>query len=389
MRMKKICFVTTVSVTLKAFVLKTAEYLHQNGGYDISFICDEDDDFAASLPDYIRFYPIPMKRGISLGGIGAMRKMRKIFKREKFDLVQYSTPNASLYASMAAKSAHIPVRLYCQWGMAYVGFGGIKRKIFKLIEKTVCRLSTWIEPDSYGNLYFCREEGLYSEKKSSVVNKGSASGVSLELFDVTKKTEFRKEIRTSQNIPSDAFVCGFVGRVTRDKGINELLAVIKMLLETHKDIYFLIIGGNDKEDTLDAGLFEWSKRQKQVKYCGATNQVPQYMAAMDCYVMPSYREGFGLTVVEAGAMALPVICTDIPGPTDAISDGVNGVLVKKKNADELAAAILRLYLDRNLAEKLGAAGLENVRENYEQTALFGYILKDRERLLREAENKRK
>lgn len=387
--MKKICFVTTIPNTLKAFVLKTAEYLHQNGGYDISFVCDENAEFAASLPDYIHYFPVSMKRGISLSGIGAMLKMRKLFRREKFDIVQYSTPNASLYASMAAKSAHIPVRLYCQWGMAYVGFSGLKRKIFKQIEKTVCRLSTWIEPDSYGNLEFCREEGLYTASKSSVVHKGSASGVSLDVFDITKKDPFRKEIRTRWDVPEDAFVCGFVGRITRDKGINELLLAAKAIMEEYKDVYFLLIGRAEKEESVNAELLTWSKSQVRIKYCGATSEPQKYMAAMDCYLMPSYREGFGLTVVEAGAMALPVVCTNIPGPTDAITDGVNGILVKKKDSGELVSAIRKLYADRGLASRLGENGLENVRRNYEQKALFGYILQDRERLLRESEQKRK
>lgn len=385
----RICFVTTVPGTLRAFVLPFARYLRENGDFDISFICNSDDSFANDLPDYIHYIPVSMQRGISLNALSATHELKKIFRRERFDIVQYSTPNASLYASMAAKSARIPVRLYCQWGMAYVGFSGLKRKIFKQIEKTVCRLSTWIEPDSNGNLKFCREEGLYPASKSSVVHKGSASGVSLEVFDITKKEQFRREIRAHWDIPEDAFVCGFVGRITRDKGINELLSAAKTILEEYKDVYFLLVGRAEKEESVNAELFEWSKSQPRIKYCGATNEPQKYMAAMDSYIMPSYREGFGLTVVEAGAMALPVVCTNIPGPTDAITDGVNGILVKKKDSGELVSAIRKLYADRGLASRLGENGLENVRRNYEQKALFGYILQDRERLLRESEQKRK
>ena len=161
--MKKICFITTISLTLKAFVLKTAEYLHENTDWDISFICSTDDEFEQMLPEYIHYYPVPMERGISVAGVKAMLEMMKIFKREKFDLIQYSTPNASLYASLAGFLAGIPVRLYCQWGMAFVGFTGLKRKIFKAEEKLVCSLSTWIEPDSYSNLNFAHEQGLYPQ----------------------------------------------------------------------------------------------------------------------------------------------------------------------------------------------------------------------------------
>src|SRR5699024_10039368 len=108
-------------------------------------------------------------RGISLTGLSAIYKMIKIFRKEKFDIVQYSTPNVSAYASLAAKISNIPIRLYCQWGIAYVGFSGVKRKLFKFIEKKICDFSTWIEPDSYGNLKFSHKEGLYTTSKSSVI----------------------------------------------------------------------------------------------------------------------------------------------------------------------------------------------------------------------------
>ena len=106
------------------------------------------------------------------------------------------------------------------------------------------------------------------------------------------------------------------------------------------------------------------------------------MAAMDCYVMPSYREGFGLTVVEAGAMGVPVICTNIPGPTDAIHNYENGLIIEKKDIKGLKNAIISLYSDSELAKELGQRGYENVKENYEQTSLFKYILQDREKLLK-------
>lgn len=387
--MKKLCFITTISGTIRSFILEFAKYMHEHSDYDITFICDKDDDFAASLPPYIHYIPISMKRGISIGGIKACAEMYKIFMANKFDLIQYSTPNASLYASLAGWLAGVPVRLYCQWGLAFVGFSGLKRTIFKLLEKVVCKLSTWIEPDSRGNLDFCHEQKIYPQKKGSVVHKGSASGVSFDKFDLSKKNDFRAEIRKKFNIPETAFVYGFVGRITGDKGINELLSATRNLFDSHKDMYVLLIGGMEKEDSVDTELFEWSKTQDCVVYCGSTNEVQKYMAAMDCYVMPSYREGFGLTVLEAGAMGLPVICTNIPGPTDAIHHEVNGLIVEKKDSKAIEDAVLRIYSDRELAKQLGTAGYENVKKNYEQKSLFKYILEDRERLLQESLGRKK
>lgn len=381
--MKKVCFITTISSTISSFILEFAKFMHKNGDYDITFICDKDENFGENLPDYIHYIPVEMKRGISISGLKACAQMYKTFKQNEFDLIQYSTPNASLYASLAGWLAGIPVRLYCQWGLVFVGFKGIKRTIFKYEEKLVCTLSTWIEPDSRGNLNFCHEQKLYPENKGSVTHKGSASGVSLKKFDISQRGIFRDEIRNKYHIPDDAFVYGFVGRITGDKGINELLSATKNILNGHNDIYVLLIGGMDKEESVDSDLYDWSKSNSHVIYCGSTNEVQRYMAAMDCYVMPSYREGFGLTVVEAGAMGIPVICTNIPGPTDAIRNEENGLIIEKKDEESLKNAILKLYTNSELAKELGQAGYKNVKENYEQNNLFKYILADRENLLRE------
>lgn len=353
--MKKICLITTISGTLRSFVVGTAEFLHRKAGYDVTFICDNDDAFAASLPPYMHYIPIPMKRGVSLGGIGAMLKMVKVFRRERFDMVQYSTPNASLYAALAAKLAGVPVRLYCQWGMAYVGFHGIKRVIFKRIEKLVCTLSTWVEPDSFGNLKFSHAEGLYPENKGSVIWNGSASGVNLNKFDNSQKPVWRAEIREKYAIPDDAIVFGFVGRITRDKGINELLAAFKAFLQKNSGAYLLIVGNPELSPAVDMSLYQWAQEQAHTIFCGRTSTVEKYLAAMDAYILPSYREGFGMVVVEAEAMGVPVIVTDIPGPTDAMIPDETGLVVKKADVDSLVSAMEALAASPETRQRFGLA----------------------------------
>lgn len=379
--MKKICFVTTIPMTIKAFVLDTAKYLHEKGDFDISFICNNDEEFAASLPEYIHYYSVSMERGISLGGFKAMFAMKRIFKEQKFDLVQYSTPNASCYASLAAWLAKIPVRLYCQWGIAYVGFIGIKRKIFKLEEKMVCKLSTWIEPDSFGNLSFSHKEGLYPENKGSVIWNGSASGVNLKKFDVSHKVEWREDIRKKYNISEDAKVFIFIGRVTKDKGINELFSATKKLFEEYGDAYLLMVGANENSGSVDQKLYEWSVKEKRVIYCGFTNEVEKYLSASDVYILPSYREGFGSAVIEAEAMGIPVVVTDIPGPTDAMQKDTTGLIVKKGSVEELTIAMNRLYGDAKLRERLAKNAYKLAITRFEQKKLFEYILEDRNHLL--------
>lgn len=378
--MKKICFITTIPLTLNAFVLNTAKYIHENTDWDVSFICSDENDFGSSLPKYIHYFPIKMERGISIAGVKAMLEMKKVFKREKFDLIQYSTPNASLYASMAGRLAHVPVRLYCQWGMAFVGFQGLKRKIFQMEEKYVCHLSTHIEPDSNSNLRFAHEIGLYPKSKGSVIWNGSACGVNLTKFDISNKEEYRKDIRKQLDIPEDAFVYGFVGRITRDKGVNELLEAYKKL---NDDSYLIMVGPSEVDETINQELYTWASKNEKIKFTGYTIVVEQYLSAMDCYILPSYREGFGMGVVEAEAMGVPVIVTDIPGPTDAMIDNETGIVVQKADVESLYNAMISIHEDKVRYFAMAEKAHDFAVYNFEQKQLFNYILEDRKKLLGE------
>ncbi len=378
--MKKICFITTIPLTLNTFVLNTAKYLHENTDWDISFICSDENDFGLSLPKYIHYFPVQMERGISIAGVKAMLEMKRIFKREKFDLIQYSTPNASLYASMAGKLAHVPVRLYCQWGLVFVGFQGLKRKIFQMEEEYVCHLSTHIEPDSNSNLNFAHEIGLYPESKGSVIWNGSACGVNLTKFDISNKEEYRKDIREQLDIPEDAFVYGFVGRITRDKGVNELLEAYKKL---NDDSYLIMVGPSEVDETINQELYTWASENEKIKFTGYTTVVEQYLSAMDCYILPSYREGFGMGVVEAEAMGVPVIVTDIPGPTDAMIDNETGIVVQKADVESLYNAMISIREDKVRYFVMAEKAHDFAVYNFEQKQLFNYILEDRKKLLGE------
>jgi glycosyltransferase involved in cell wall biosynthesis len=378
----KICAVTTISKTMDWFLVDTMRFLSEND-FEVTLICDMEDGFIDRNSTYAKLIPLSMSRGIDpIGAIKAIYKMYKIFKRENFDLIQYATPNAALYASIASLLVGTKLRVYSQWGIRYTGFSGIKKFVFKMIEKFTCMLSTEIQPDSFGNLNLSIKDGLYKAYKGSVIWNGSANGVNLKKFDISKKTDWRMEIRSKYNISEDEIVFGFVGRLDKDKGINELFESFRNILIENPSSHLVMVGRVDKASTLNQSLYEWSQNEPQIIYCGETFNVEKYLAATDIFVLPSYREGFGTSVIEAEAMEVPVIVTDIRGPIEAMLDKQTGLVVKKKNALELTEAMISLMNYKNTREEMGKKGLAFVTENFESNKLFKYILEDRKRLLK-------
>lgn len=381
--MKKICICTTVSITQKTFVVPTAEYLHKKCGYDITLICNEDKDFESSLPDYIHFIPVKMARGVDLSGFKSVFDFIKIFRREKFDMVQYSTPNAACYASIAAKICRVPIRLYCQWGIRYIGFSGIWRKIFKLIEKMVCRYSTDIRAVSPLNKDFAVSEGLYKADQAAVVGHGGTIGVDTKIYDIKKKQEWRQKIRSKYGISDSDFVFGFSGRIAVDKGCGELFSAFKELSEKGSNAKLLIVGPLDDGCGIDCKAIDWAKTSENVVFTGMIDgmQMCEYYSVMDVLVHPTYREGFGMAIQEAGALAVPVITTKIPGASEVMEDGVSSVHITPKSTEELVKAMLELSEQPEKVEKLGNNAFKRTKELYERTVMLENQRKDYENLI--------
>ena len=380
--MKTICFVTTVSLTIKSFLLDYAYYLTENDGYDVTFICSPDPYLNTICNNRIHFIPVEMKRGVGLDGFKVIKRLERIFKREQFDIIQYSTPNAAFYSSIAAKRAGCCNRLYCQWGIRYMGFdGGIRRQIFKTIEKITCNCSSIIESESYSLYDFSVKEGLYPAEKASVIWNGSACGVKLSKFILCKRQEWRNIRRKELGIPNNAIVFGYVGRITRDKGSNELIESFRTVNQIHSNVYLLLIGSFDNEGTIQDELKKWALGSVNVKFVNWTNKVEEYFSAMDVFVSLSYREGFGLVVIEAAAMELPGIVTDCPGQRDTIVEKEDGWLVPVKNVDRVVNTME--YCVNHIEEvyQYGKNARKHVVEKFEQRELFRQLTEHRNSIL--------
>lgn len=379
---KRICFVTTIGLTIKSFLMSFSKYLVNERNYDVTFICAPDKDLEAAESEHIHFIPVAMARGVNFDAFRVISQLKKIFKEQQFDIVQYATPNAAVYASVAAKKTGVKNRLYTQWGIRYMGYdGGLNRMIFKWLEKLVCRNSSIIECESFSIQDFSVTEGLYPKTKSSVIGKGSACGVDLAKCDISMRDEWRNEVRSKLSIAKDTIVFGYTGRITRDKGLNELIEAFKIFNATYEDSVLLLVGDFDNEGTIRPELRKWAEESSSVAFTGWTPHAEMYYAAMDVFCSLSYREGFGLVVIEAAGMGLPGIVTNVPGQRDTIIDGETGISVPCKQVEPVVEAMKKYYNDRKMMRKMGANARKNVEDNFEQTKLFALLANHRDELI--------
>lgn len=382
--MKRICIITTMWSSINNWI-KPFLNEYNARGIDVTIVCNMDADYECELKrqyPFIHTYPIAFPRGINvMGSLKSIMILYKFFKRKHFDMVQYSTPNASMYAAVASKLAGIPVRLYCQWGMVYVTMTGIKKKVFYLIEKMVCRFSTVVQPDSEGNLKFCREQGLYDESKSCVIWNGSAKGLDLSAFNISQKRAYAREIKEKYGIPDNVPIIGFVGRLGKEKGCNELIRAFQSIKEIFPNAKLLFVGPIEKEKSIDPEILDYFWKCDDIIKTGRVEHVEKFISAMDVFVLPSYREGFGMSVVEASAMAVPVVVTEYPGPSSAMRDGVTGYAVPIKDHEKLFQCILRLLQDEQLRMKMGAAGRKLAEEAFDQKTFIQKYMDNRMYLL--------
>ena len=312
----------------------------------------------------VRRIEVPMERHISpMRDLRSLWRLVRVFRRERPTMVHSMTPKAGLLCMMAAWLCRVPVRVHTFTGLVFPTATGLTRRILMLTDSITCACATHIIPEGEGVRADLLNHGI-TRKPIRVLGYGNCRGIDLQRFDPSLP---EVEAAAASLRLQGVFTFVFVGRLVRDKGINELVAAFERLHSELPATRLILVGPEEPE--LDPLLPETVLRinnNPAIEAPGSQSDVRPWLAAADALVFPSYREGFPNVVIEAGAMGLPSIVTDINGSREIISDGVNGVIIPPRNADALYSAMRRMATSPELAAAMAANARPRIAARYEQ-----------------------
>ena len=312
----------------------------------------------------VRAINVPMHREISLiADLKSLFALIRLFLRERPDIVHANTPKASLLSMVAAALCRVPHRIYTVTGLRFETTHGLLRFVLKTMERITCLCATKVIPEGDGVKATLLRERITRKPMQKIFN-GNINGVDLAWYDrtaevVAKAAELRGD--------SADFTFVFIGRMVRDKGINELVEAFDRLSQERDDVRLRLVGRF--EDELDPVLpqtKERIERSDKIVFEGYQSDVRPYLAASDVLVLPSYREGFPNVVLQAGAMGLPVIVSEVNGSRESISKGENGVVIPRQDAEALYQAMAQMVCDKERTARMASVAREMIALRFDQ-----------------------
>lgn len=303
---------------------------------------------------------VPMERHISIvRDLKSLIKMIRVFRKEKPQVVHSMTPKAGMICMVAAWLTHVPVRIHTFTGLVWPTATGLKRKILMMTDWLTCACATHVIPEGQGVLNDLKNGGI-TKKPMRVLGYGNVMGVDMERFSPD---------RFSVKKDAGVFTFVFVGRIVGDKGINELVEAFVRLHDVHKNTRLVLVGNYEHNlDPVSDITRKLIDTNKGIEACGPKygDDLLQMYVNADCFVMPSYREGFPNTVLEAGAMGLPSIVTDINGSREIIENEMNGLIVPAKDANALYVAMERMLIDAAVRSTMKQNARQMIKSRFEK-----------------------
>ncbi|WP_372472827.1 glycosyltransferase family 4 protein [Capnocytophaga sp. ARDL2] len=375
--MKKLIRITTVPISLKTLLKGQHRFMSDNGFEVVGVSSFEKELGEVSEDEGIRTVAIEMSRQITpLQDLKSLWKMWSFLRKEKPQIVHTHTPKAGIIGMLAAKLAGVPHRLHTVAGLPLMEAKGNKRKILNFVEKLTYACATKVYPNSKGLYDFILKENFAEKEKLKIIANGSSNGINTEHFSPESISDQEKqELKKTLNIQSDDFVFIFVGRLVGDKGINELITAFSEL--NLPDIKLLLVGTEEKDlDPLSTKTIEEIERNKNIIAVGFQKDVRPYFAIADSLVFPSYREGFPNVVMQAGAMGLPSIVSNINGCNEIVAEEANGLIVSSKSVQELKLAMKKMKEDQSLCYSLQRNSRRMIVERYQQEIVWKALLEE-------------
>ena len=333
--------------------------------YNLQLLTSPDERLNQVSSQYkIKSHPVYMYRRMSpMKDLKSLWQIIRVFHREKPYMVHSMTPKAGLLCMLAAWMTRVPRRVHTFTGLVWPTSTGLKRKILMFTDWVTCACATHVIPEGQGVLNDLQQH--ITKKPMKVLGYGNIKGVDMER--VSRRQEVMEKSAEIRMDNKYTFI--FVGRIVGDKGINELVSAFTRLNEKYPDTRLLIVG--NYEENLDPLKVETLCRIKENMAIEAVgpkygDELLAYYAASDCFVFPSYREGFPNTVLEAGAMELPSIVTDINGSREIIEDGFNGIVIPSKDDAALYDAMEKIMTNRADAERMALNARPLIAERFEQ-----------------------
>jgi len=333
----------------------------------------------------IAVHGVDMPRRITpLGDLRAVARIRRLLCRVRPTIIHGHTPKGGLLAMLGGWLARVPVRIYHIHGLPLMTARGGKRALLRLTERVSCALAHQVLCVSESVREVVVSEGLCPAEKIKVLGSGSINGVDAEgIFNPARlPADGRETVRRRYGIPHNAVVAGFVGRIVRDKGMVELAEAWRTLREELPDLHLLLVGPFEPQDAVPADVEALLRNDPRIHLLGLNWDTPPLYAAMDLVLLPTYREGFPVSPLEAAAMQLPIVATRVAGCVDAVVDGVTGTLVPARDARSLAEAIRSYVRDPDLRNRHGGAARQRVQRQFRPEALWQAQYQEYVRLLR-------
>ena len=373
----KLIRITTVSISLEKLLEGQLGFMKEY--FEVVAISAEKEKLEAyGNREGVRTFHLELTRKITpIKDILAVFKLYRFLKKENPSIVHTHTPKAGIVGMMAAWLAGVPNRLHTVAGLPLMEATGLKRQVLNFVEKLTYRFATKVYPNSRGLYDFIIAENFSKASNLLIIGNGSSNGIDTDYFNPIRFSESDNiSLRDKWKIPQDNFLFIFVGRLVKDKGINELTAAFSKLSESKNNISLLLVGPfeNDLDPLLPETLVNIEKNP-DIYSVGYQNDVRPYFAIADALVFPSYREGFPNVVMQAGAMGLPSIVTDINGCNEIVKKGVNGLIVPPKNEEALLESMQQLVTNQKLYNDLKSSSRQIIVENYNRKEVWEALLK--------------